>query len=111
MSDSLTDGASICALTAATAENTGALRSDAGRPGAPASSAYPGAPPPFAYSLSDAAQALGIKKTTLYHLLSEGALDARKIGGRTVVTAQSLHAFVAGLPRADINLAPRRTAA
>jgi hypothetical protein len=56
-----------------------------------------------------AREAIGVKTTKFYQLLSDGKLDARKLGSRTFVTVESLRSFVDNLPRADINLAPRKT--
>ena len=41
-------------------------------------------------------------RTTAYELIAQGKLDARKIGGRTVILAKSLRAYIASLPPADI---------
>jgi hypothetical protein len=57
-----------------------------------------------------AREAIGVKTTKFYHLLSDGKLDARKLGSRTFITTESLRAFVDNLPRANIHLAPRKTA-
>lgn len=45
---------------------------------------------------------LGISRTTVYDLMGRGLLDARKIGGRTVITMDSIEALAASLPRAPI---------
>jgi hypothetical protein len=44
---------------------------------------------------------LGIKNTKFWQLVKLGLLDTRKIGSATVVTAESLQAFVANLPKAN----------
>ena len=49
----------------------------------------------------DARAALGVKNTKFYELLATGKLDARKIGSRTYITAESLLAFVDNLPSAN----------
>lgn len=41
----------------------------------------------------------GIGRTTLFKLIAEGKLDARKIGRRTLITDESLKKFIADLPR------------
>ena len=56
----------------------------------------------LAFSIRDACAAVGIGRTKLYALINEGKLDARAIGGRTVIPAQSLQRFVANLPPAPI---------
>lgn len=54
------------------------------------------------YGLIDAARALGIGRSSIYRLIAGGQLEARALGGRTVIPAASLHAFVASLPPAPI---------
>ncbi len=44
--------------------------------------------------------ALGIGRTKGYQLIKNGELIARKLGTRTVVEAESIRRFAAGLPRA-----------
>ncbi len=53
-------------------------------------------PQPLAYSIRQATVATSIGKTRLYELIKEGRLVARRIGGRTVIPADSLHALIAG---------------
>lgn len=62
----------------------------------------------LAYPLNDAAKAIGVKRTRIYQLIAEGKLDARKLGGRTVIPAESLRALIANLPRAEFHTAPSR---
>lgn len=45
---------------------------------------------------------LSISHAGLYRLLAAGKLDARKIGNKTVITRQSIDAFIASLPAAKI---------
>jgi excisionase family DNA binding protein len=49
----------------------------------------------------DAARArLGnIGRTTIYHLIAKGKLDAMKLGSRTLITAASIDALLISLPR------------
>lgn len=56
----------------------------------------------LAYNTADACMALGVRRTTLYRLIAEGQIEARSLGGRTVIPADSLRAFVASLPAAPI---------
>lgn len=56
----------------------------------------------LAYGIIDAARALGIGRSSIYRLIAGGQLEARALGGRTVIPAASLHAFVASLPPASI---------
>lgn len=48
----------------------------------------------IAYTVPEALTAIGIGRTNLYKLAKEGKLDLRKVGGRTLVTAASLHRLV-----------------
>jgi excisionase family DNA binding protein len=60
----------------------------------------------LAYSVTGACDALGIRRTTLYRLIGEGQIEARQCGGRTLILADSLRAFLAKLPPAPIRKAP-----
>jgi excisionase family DNA binding protein len=51
------------------------------------------------YRTEEARSKLGIGKTTFWKLVKAGQLEIRKLGGTTVVPAESLHSFVAGLPK------------
>ena len=53
-------------------------------------------PQPLAYSVADACKVSSIGKTRLYALISEGRLEVRKIGKRTLIPAASLHALIDG---------------
>jgi excisionase family DNA binding protein len=53
-------------------------------------------------TIHDACKALGVGRTNLYRLISEGHIEARALGGRTVVPVDSLRAFVSRLPPAPI---------
>ncbi len=57
---------------------------------------------PLAYRVDDARRILGLGTTKLYALIAAGALDARKCGARTLITGESLRAYVASLPKANI---------
>ena len=50
---------------------------------------------PIAYSIKDACRVSSIGKTRLYQLISEQKLQARKIGKRTLIPAESLHRLIA----------------
>ena len=56
------------------------------------------------YSIVDACHALGIGRTTLYKLISQGRVRARKIGARTVVLSEDVQRLVADAPPADIKM-------
>ena len=54
------------------------------------------------YRVDDARRMLGLGTTKLYELIGTGVLDARKAGSRTLITGESLRAYVASLPKANI---------
>ncbi len=53
------------------------------------------APDPLAYSIPDACRVSTICKTGIYALIAAGKLEARKIGRRTVIPADSLKRLIA----------------
>src|SRR2546423_1478907 len=48
---------------------------------------------------------LSVSHATLYRLINAGRLDARKIDGKTVITAASIQSFLADLPKAKVGAA------
>lgn len=58
------------------------------------------APPPIdqalAYTIPDASRVSGIGRTSIYKLASEGKLELRKIGSRSLITASSLRSLIEG---------------
>ena len=58
----------------------------------------------LAFGINDACAAIGIGRTKLYHLINAGALEARALGGRTVIPAASLEQLIANLPPAPIRV-------
>lgn len=50
----------------------------------------------LSYSVREAAVATSISRTTLYTLINEGKLATRKVGGRTLIPAASLHRLIEG---------------
>lgn len=48
------------------------------------------------YSIKQAAQASSLGRTTIYGHIAAGRLKAVRIGGRTVIPAESLRALIAG---------------
>jgi excisionase family DNA binding protein len=56
----------------------------------------------LAYGVREACDACGIGRTRLYALISEGKIEARQCGGRTLIPADSLRSFLSGLPAAPI---------
>jgi excisionase family DNA binding protein len=53
-------------------------------------------PHPLAYSIKDACSASSLGRTTLYSHISAGRLKAIRVGGRTLIPADSLNALVLG---------------
>lgn len=49
---------------------------------------------PLAYSVEDACRVTSFGRTRLYQLIREGRIEARKIGGRTLIPAASLRALI-----------------
>jgi excisionase family DNA binding protein len=56
-------------------------------------------PPRALYSARDTETILSVSHATLYRLIAAGRLDARKIGGKTAITATSIERFLAELPK------------
>lgn len=54
----------------------------------------------LAYRPAEVQAALGIKNTAFWGLVKTGQLETRKIGRATIIPAESLHQFVANLPKA-----------
>lgn len=52
--------------------------------------------PKLAYSVREAAAATSISKTTLYTLIGRGKLTTRRVGGRTIIPAESLERLIQG---------------
>jgi hypothetical protein len=50
------------------------------------------------YSPRQTEQILNISHATCYRLIAAGKLDARKLVGKTVITAESIERLIAGLP-------------
>jgi excisionase family DNA binding protein len=65
----------------------------------------PDLPKPL-YTLDEVASILDCKRTRLYELLTDKQIKAKKFGKRTLVTAESLHDFIANLPDAEIHMQP-----
>lgn len=51
-------------------------------------------PPKLTYSVREAGQALGLGKTFIYDLINTGKLTAVKVGGRRLITAESVHSLI-----------------
>ncbi len=52
--------------------------------------------------IPEAGLMLGVSRSTLYVLVSQGHLKAVKVGGRTLITTASIRSLVDGLPEASI---------
>lgn len=53
--------------------------------------------------VNETARALSCGRTTVYGLIADGKLDTRKLGRRTLVTAESVRRLVDSLPEADLS--------
>lgn len=49
---------------------------------------------PLAYSIAEATRVAPIGRTRIYQLIAEGKLEARKLGSRTIIPADSLHRLI-----------------
>jgi excisionase family DNA binding protein len=52
----------------------------------------------IAVTIADGAQLIGMGRSTLYQLIGDGVIPARKIGRRTVVLVVDLERFVSSQP-------------
>jgi len=52
--------------------------------------------PKLAFSIREACAASSLGKTTLYSLISAGRLEAVRVGGRTLIPADSLRLLISG---------------
>lgn len=53
---------------------------------------------PISFTIKSAGVATGLGPTTLYQLIKEGKIQARKEGRRTLILAESLRRHIEGLP-------------
>ncbi len=53
-------------------------------------------PQKLAYSINEACKATSLGRTTIYAKIAAHELRAVRIGGRTVIPADALHALIAG---------------
>ncbi len=51
---------------------------------------------PLAYSIKDACGVSSLGRTTLYTHIKSGRLKAIRVGGRNLISAESLHALLNG---------------
>ena len=54
------------------------------------------------YSPRETEAILAVSHSTLYRLIAAGRLDARKVGSKTLITADLIAQFVAKLPTAGV---------
>lgn len=65
---------------------------------------------PYGLTIAEAVRFSGIARTRLYMLASEGRIELKKCGWRTIVLADDLKRLLETLPAADIHLTPHRAA-
>lgn len=53
-------------------------------------------PPKIGYSIREACQATSLGRSTIYARIADKTLRAVRVGGRTIIPAQELHALIAG---------------
>ncbi|MET4607636.1 excisionase family DNA binding protein [Bradyrhizobium sp. JR4.1] len=53
---------------------------------------------PLAYSIIEAAKAIGISRTSIYVEIAKGRLRVRKVGRRSLISDADLKAWLAALP-------------
>ena len=64
---------------------------------------------PILYTIPNATKASGFCRSRLYTMMGAGTIEAVKIGRRTLIKSDSLRAFIATLPAANIR--PAKVAA
>lgn len=52
--------------------------------------------PKLAYSVKEAAHASSLSKSQIYNYISSGKLASRRLGGRTIIPAESLISLISG---------------
>ena len=52
----------------------------------------------FAYSPDEAAHRASVGRTLIFSEIKHGRLEARKAGGRTIITAEALKKWIKSLP-------------
>lgn len=56
------------------------------------------APTPLAYRIPQAAETIGVSRSTMWALIAKGDIEARKIGAVTVIRHEDLKAFIDRTP-------------
>jgi hypothetical protein len=62
------------------------------------------------YSLREVETITGFSHATVYRLIGQGRLDARKIGTKTIITSASLRKLIDELPAAQVGNQGKRAA-
>lgn len=52
--------------------------------------------PKIGYSIREACQTSSLGRTTIYNHIAAGRLRAVRVGGRTIIPAEALHALISG---------------
>ena len=52
----------------------------------------------YLHSVSEVKDAISLGRTTIHQLIKDGKLTAKKFNTKTLITAESLHAFIESLP-------------
>ena len=63
---------------------------------------------PWAFPPKDACRQIGCGMTTLYQEIAAGRIEARKMGKKTLIPAESLRAYLDALPKANLTTNQRR---
>ena len=53
-------------------------------------------PPKLGFSIREACHASSLGRSTIYSHIAAGRLRAVRVGGRTIIPAEALHALIAG---------------
>jgi hypothetical protein len=67
-------------------------------------------PLPATFTIEGAIDFSGLTRSRLYELMGTGQVEARKAGRRTLLVGDSLRAYLANLPRADIRVGRKEAA-
>lgn len=54
------------------------------------------APPKIGYSIREACDATSLGRTTIFGHIAAGRLRVTRVGGRTIIPAEALHALISG---------------
>lgn len=65
-------------------------------------------PAPRLLTVDEAGQALGCKRTRVFDLITQGALERRRLGKRVMITAESVEACLAEQTARSARAAPKK---